>query len=33
MVLMGIVDEIASVEEEIRETPYNKATSHHVGKL
>ncbi|MCD6208551.1 MAG: GTP-binding protein [Methanosarcinales archaeon] len=30
---MTIVDDIQSVEEEIKKTPYNKATSHHIGKL
>ncbi|MDY0385940.1 MAG: GTP-binding protein [Methanolobus sp.] len=30
---MGINEEIQEVEEEIKKTPYNKATSHHVGKL
>ena len=30
---MGIEDKIKSIEEEIQKTPYNKATSHHIGKL
>ncbi|MCS3924391.1 OBG GTPase family GTP-binding protein [Methanosalsum natronophilum] len=30
---MGIHDDIQAVEAEIRDTPYNKATSHHIGKL
>lgn len=30
---MGINEDIQEVEEEIKKTPYNKATSHHVGKL
>ncbi|HHI30713.1 MAG TPA: GTP-binding protein, partial [Candidatus Methanoperedenaceae archaeon] len=30
---MTIVEDIQSVEEEIKKTPYNKATSHHIGKL
>ncbi|MGP8319687.1 MAG: OBG GTPase family GTP-binding protein [Methanosarcinaceae archaeon] len=30
---MGIQDNIKDVEDEIRKTPYNKATSHHIGKL
>lgn len=30
---MGIEDEIASIEAELKKTQYNKATSHHIGKL
>lgn len=30
---MAIDDKIAKIEEEIQNTPYNKATSHHIGKL
>ncbi|WP_292468034.1 GTP-binding protein [Methanolobus sp.] len=30
---MGIHEDIQEVEEEIKKTPYNKATSHHIGKL
>jgi small GTP-binding protein len=30
---MGIEEKIKSIEEEIQKTPYNKATSHHIGKL
>ncbi|WP_342303907.1 GTP-binding protein [Methanolobus sp. ZRKC5] len=30
---MGINEDIQDVEEEIKKTPYNKATSHHIGKL
>jgi uncharacterized protein len=30
---MAIDDRIKKIEEEIKDTPYNKATSHHIGKL
>ncbi|MEE3491297.1 MAG: GTPase, partial [Methanobrevibacter sp.] len=30
---MGIEEKIKDIEEEIEKTPYNKATSHHIGKL
>ncbi|GAA5818728.1 MAG: GTP-binding protein [Methanobrevibacter sp. CfCl-M3] len=30
---MGVEDKIKKIEEEIQKTPYNKATSHHIGKL
>ncbi len=30
---MAIDDRISKIEEEIKDTPYNKATSHHIGKL
>jgi ribosome-interacting GTPase 1 len=30
---MEIEDKIRKIEEEIQKTPYNKATSHHIGKL
>ena len=30
---MDIDDKIREIEEEIQKTPYNKATSHHIGKL
>ncbi|MDD2643309.1 MAG: GTP-binding protein [Methanobacteriaceae archaeon] len=30
---MDIDDKIKEIEEEIQKTPYNKATSHHIGKL
>ncbi len=30
---MDIEDRIRKIEEEITKTPYNKATSHHIGKL
>jgi ribosome-interacting GTPase 1 len=30
---MDLEDKIHKIEEEIKKTPYNKATSHHIGKL
>lgn len=30
---MGIEEKIKAIEDEIQKTPYNKATSHHIGKL
>ena len=30
---MGLEDQIAEIEEEIKKTPYNKASQHHIGKL
>ncbi len=30
---MAIDDRIKKIEDEIQKTPYNKATSHHIGNL
>jgi ribosome-interacting GTPase 1 len=30
---MALEDRIKQIEDEIQKTPYNKATSHHIGKL
>ncbi len=30
---MDLIDEIKRLEEEIKKTPYNKATEHHIGRL
>jgi small GTP-binding protein len=33
VVVMDVDDKIRKIEDEIQKTPYNKATSHHIGKL
>ena len=30
---MGVEDKIREIEEELRKTPYNKATQYHIGRL